>query len=166
MLEEIAQGMTSPPLLITDMTIGQMAAVLQRAKLVLGVDSGPVHLAVAQRTPTIHIFGPTDPRMHSTLDRIQRELASDSHVYRYDPKKAADDGLRTDEGTFSPCSFWLAETLALVEVGIDFTEEDVTFLSDDQVKARIGEIDAALLELLSNSRRFESINASVTRGIR
>jgi len=63
MLEEIAQGMTSPPLLITDMTIGQMAAVLQRAKLVLGVDSGPLHMAVAQGTPTIHIFGPTDPRI-------------------------------------------------------------------------------------------------------
>ncbi len=56
--------------------------------------------------------GPTDPRMHSTLDRIQRELTSDSHVYRYIPKKAAYDGLATDEGTFSPCSFWLAETLA------------------------------------------------------
>jgi GH15 family glucan-1,4-alpha-glucosidase len=56
--------------------------------------------------------GPTDPQMHSTLDRIQRELVCDSHVYRYLPQEAADDGLRTDEGTFSPCSFWLAETLA------------------------------------------------------
>lgn len=61
MLEEIARDMTSPPLLITDLTVGQMTAVLQRAKLVLGVDNGPLHLAVAQRTPTIHIFGPTDP---------------------------------------------------------------------------------------------------------
>jgi GH15 family glucan-1,4-alpha-glucosidase len=56
--------------------------------------------------------GPTDPRIHNTLDRIQRELTCDSHVYRYNPKKAADDGLGTDEGTFSPCSFWLVETLA------------------------------------------------------
>src|SRR5947199_204634 len=48
MLEEIAQGITSPPLLMTDMTTGQMAALLQRAKLVLGVDNGPLHLAVAQ----------------------------------------------------------------------------------------------------------------------
>jgi ADP-heptose:LPS heptosyltransferase len=63
MLEEIAQGMTSPPLLLTEMTVGQLAALLQRAVLVLGVDSGPLHLAVAQGTPTIHIFGPTDPRI-------------------------------------------------------------------------------------------------------
>ena len=61
MLREITRDMNSPPLLLTDMTLGQMAAVLQRAILVLGVDSGPLHLAVAQGTPTIHIFGPTDP---------------------------------------------------------------------------------------------------------
>ena len=56
--------------------------------------------------------GPTDKRMLHTLDRILNELTNDSHVFRYDPKKAADDGLGSDEGTFSPCSFWLAETLA------------------------------------------------------
>ncbi len=56
--------------------------------------------------------GPTDPRMLKTIKRIQEELASDAHVFRYDPKLAADDGLGTSEGAFSPCSFWLAETLA------------------------------------------------------
>jgi ADP-heptose:LPS heptosyltransferase len=60
MLEAIAQGMAQTPLLITDATVGQLAAVLKRAQLVLGVDSGPLHLAVAQSTPTIEIFGPTD----------------------------------------------------------------------------------------------------------
>jgi GH15 family glucan-1,4-alpha-glucosidase len=56
--------------------------------------------------------GPTDKRMLSTLDRILEELTNDSHVYRYDTKKAANDGIGSSEGTFSPCSFWLAETLA------------------------------------------------------
>jgi len=56
--------------------------------------------------------GPTDPRMMATIDRIQKELTSDSHVYRYNPKVAADDGLGSFEGTFSPCSFWLSEALA------------------------------------------------------
>jgi GH15 family glucan-1,4-alpha-glucosidase len=56
--------------------------------------------------------GPTDPRMLSTLERILKELTNDSHVYRYNPKRAADDGLGSTEGTFSPCSFWLVETLA------------------------------------------------------
>ncbi len=57
--------------------------------------------------------GPTDPRIQSTINRIMHELTSDSLVYRYNPKKAADDGLGSEEGTFSPCSFWLAESLAM-----------------------------------------------------
>src|SRR5205823_10912929 len=56
--------------------------------------------------------GPTDPRMVQTIDRIQKELSTDSLVHRYDPTAAADDGLGSFEGTFSPCSFWLAESLA------------------------------------------------------
>ncbi len=56
--------------------------------------------------------GPSDPRILHTIDRIQKELASDSLVYRYNPKEAAFDGLGSIEGTFSPCSFWLAEALA------------------------------------------------------
>jgi GH15 family glucan-1,4-alpha-glucosidase len=56
--------------------------------------------------------GPTDPRMLQTIDRIQKDLSTDSLVHRYDPKAAADDGLGSFEGTFSPCSFWLAESLA------------------------------------------------------
>src|SRR5579875_2561013 len=56
--------------------------------------------------------GATDPRILSTLNRIQKELTSDSLVHRYNPTEAADDGLGTQEGTFSPCSFWMAEALA------------------------------------------------------
>lgn len=77
MLAEIAQGMqemASPPLLLTDMTVGQLAALLQRACLVLGVDSGPLHLAVAQDTPTLHIFGPTDPRIFGPWGKAERHV--------------------------------------------------------------------------------------------
>jgi ADP-heptose:LPS heptosyltransferase len=63
MIEEIAQHITSSVVLITDATLGQLAALLSRAQLVLGVDSGPLHLATSQGTPTVRIFGPTDPRL-------------------------------------------------------------------------------------------------------
>lgn len=56
--------------------------------------------------------GPTDPRILSTIERIQKELTSDSHVYRYNPELAADDGFGGQEGTFCICSFWLVEALA------------------------------------------------------
>lgn len=56
--------------------------------------------------------GATDPRIVATIDRIQRELTTDSLVHRYNPQKAANDGLGSVEGTFSACSFWFAEALA------------------------------------------------------
>ncbi len=56
--------------------------------------------------------GSTDPRILQTVHRIQKELSNDSLIHRYNPKEAADDGLGSSEGTFSPCSFWMAETLA------------------------------------------------------
>jgi len=61
LLEEIASSVPFPITLMTNMTLGQLAALLQRAQFVLGVDSGPLHLAVAQGTPTVQVFGPTDP---------------------------------------------------------------------------------------------------------
>ncbi len=74
MLEEIARGMTIPPVLVTDTSVGQLAALLKRAQLVLGVDNGPLHLAVAQGTPTIQIFGPTDPRVFGPWGDPQQHI--------------------------------------------------------------------------------------------
>jgi tRNA modification GTPase len=51
----------------------------------------------------------------------------------------------------------IAETLGLVEVGIDFSEEDVTFLSSEQIVARLDSADRALDDLLRDSARFEDI---------
>jgi len=52
----------------------------------------------------------TDPRIIHTIERIQRELMHEPHVYRY-RENAANDGLKGVEGTFSICSFWLVEAL-------------------------------------------------------
>ncbi len=41
--------------------LGTLAALFRRCSLVVGVDNGPLHLAVAVGAPTVHLFGPTDP---------------------------------------------------------------------------------------------------------
>jgi heptosyltransferase-2/heptosyltransferase-3 len=41
--------------------VAQLAAVYERAGVVLGPDTGPLHLAVAVGTPSVHLFGPADP---------------------------------------------------------------------------------------------------------
>jgi GH15 family glucan-1,4-alpha-glucosidase len=61
--------------------------------------------------PLAKFIAPTDPRWLSTLEAIDRELVSDSLVYRYNVE-ASPDGLRGEEGTFSICSFWYVEALA------------------------------------------------------
>jgi GH15 family glucan-1,4-alpha-glucosidase len=60
--------------------------------------------------PLVFFLSPTDPRMLSTLEAIQRELASDTLVHRYKPERSP-DGLSGEEGTFSICTFWLVEAL-------------------------------------------------------
>lgn len=60
--QEIAAQITPAPLVLAGRTdLGQLAAVYARCRLVLGPDSGPLHLATAVGTPTIHLFGPADP---------------------------------------------------------------------------------------------------------
>ncbi len=56
-----------------------------------------------------------------------------------------------------PAMELLADTLALVEVGIDFVEEDVTFLSAEQIGDRLARIDCVLAQLQSTSGRFEKL---------
>jgi GH15 family glucan-1,4-alpha-glucosidase len=61
--------------------------------------------------PLVGFVSPSDPLWLSTLDAIDRELVSDSLVYRYNPE-ASPDGLRGSEGTFSMCTFWYVDALA------------------------------------------------------
>jgi heptosyltransferase-2/heptosyltransferase-3 len=61
LVNAVAAAMQQTTLTLAGQTsIGQLAALLGRAALVLGVDSGPLHLAVSQGVPTIHLFGPSD----------------------------------------------------------------------------------------------------------
>ena len=61
--------------------------------------------------PLMGFVAPRDPIWLSTLDAVDRDLVSDSLVYRYDPA-ASPDGLRGAEGTFTLCSFWFVDALA------------------------------------------------------
>jgi ADP-heptose:LPS heptosyltransferase len=72
LLEEIARGTAAQTTIAVETSVGQLAALLRRAQLVLGVDSGPLHLAVAQQTPTVQIFGPTDPRRYKAWGRQEK----------------------------------------------------------------------------------------------
>jgi heptosyltransferase-2/heptosyltransferase-3 len=62
LVRRIAGAMRSPTCIITGETrVGQLAALFARARVVLGPDSGPLHLAAAVGTPTVTLYGPADP---------------------------------------------------------------------------------------------------------
>jgi lipopolysaccharide heptosyltransferase II len=63
LVQAIAERMASQPLgAAGQTTLGGLAALMARCRLALGVDSGPLHLAVAVGTPTVHLYGPVDSR--------------------------------------------------------------------------------------------------------
>jgi GH15 family glucan-1,4-alpha-glucosidase len=63
------------------------------------------------KMPLEGFIAPDDPMWLSTLQAMDRELVSDSLVYRYNPS-ASPDGLAGDEGTFTLCTFWYVDALA------------------------------------------------------
>jgi lipopolysaccharide heptosyltransferase I len=50
-------------------TIVQFIALVRRAKLFLGGDTGPLHLAAAVRTRIVAIYGPTDPMRNGPFSK-------------------------------------------------------------------------------------------------
>lgn len=61
-VSEVAARMEAEPINLEGRTtVGQLAAVLRRCTLFIGADSGIMHVAAAAGTPTVAIFGPTNP---------------------------------------------------------------------------------------------------------
>lgn len=71
---------------------GVLAAVLRRSDLLLGGDTGPLHLAHALGTPALSLVGPTDPRRNGPYGDddgvVFRELPCSYCYKRFDEPKA------------------------------------------------------------------------------
>jgi GH15 family glucan-1,4-alpha-glucosidase len=64
--------------------------------------------------PSVGFLPAGDERFVSSVDAIRRELSVDGLLRRYRPPDYGElDGLPAGEGVFLPCSFWLADALAL-----------------------------------------------------
>jgi GH15 family glucan-1,4-alpha-glucosidase len=65
--------------------------------------------------PLIGFLPGSDPRIKGTVEAVERHLLKDGFVARYETTRdGAVDGLPAGEGSFLPCSFWLADNLALI----------------------------------------------------
>ena len=54
--------------------VKSLAAVLQRCSLLLSADSGPMHLATAVGTPSLALFGSTDPAVTGPFDSLSETI--------------------------------------------------------------------------------------------
>ena len=62
--------------------------------------------------PLVGFLPAKDPRILGTVAAIEKRLMNQGFVRRYDTTSAV-DGLPGNEGAFLPCTFWLADNLAL-----------------------------------------------------
>ncbi|HEY8691821.1 MAG TPA: glycosyltransferase family 9 protein [Chloroflexota bacterium] len=63
MAERIRSRMSRPALVVSGLSLAQLAAFYRRCRLVLGPDNGPLHVARSVGTPTVTLFGPSDPQL-------------------------------------------------------------------------------------------------------
>ena len=81
----IQSAMTTPSVSLAGQTpIALLAEVYRRAAVVLGPDSGPLHLAVAAGAPTVRLYGPSDPARFGPwgIERRNRAIHAGFHCRR------------------------------------------------------------------------------------
>ena len=64
-------------------SVGELMALLRDAALVVGGDTGPVHLAAAYQVPVVAIFGPTDPLRNGPFGARCRVVRSQQATTTY-----------------------------------------------------------------------------------
>lgn len=64
------------------LSLKELAALTARARLFVGVDSAPMHIAAAMGTPVVVIFGPSGDKEWGPWGTLSRIVASTSHECR------------------------------------------------------------------------------------
>ncbi|MGA7399688.1 MAG: glycosyltransferase family 9 protein [Candidatus Sulfotelmatobacter sp.] len=74
-------------------TVTELIALTRRARLFIGGDTGPLHLAAALRIPVVAIYGPTDPARNGPYGTRSIVLRNPGSMTSHARRAAADDGL-------------------------------------------------------------------------
>jgi len=76
-------------------SLGELIALARRARLFIGGDSGPMHLAAALDVPVVAIFGPTDPARNGPYGTRSIVLRHAGSATSYTHHDRPDDALRS-----------------------------------------------------------------------
>lgn len=55
-------------------TLPQLASLMSASRLIIGTESGPLHLATALDCASIFLFGPVDPKTYGPYSESQRQI--------------------------------------------------------------------------------------------
>ena len=76
--QDIMAASEVPPVNLVGRTnLKQLAHIFTRAALVLGGDTGPVHLAAGLGTPTVMLMGPTDANRNGPYGQLENAIEAD-----------------------------------------------------------------------------------------
>ena len=74
-------------------SISELIALTRRARLFIGGDTGPMHLAAALKIPVVAIFGPTNPARNGPFGTRSTVLRSASSMTDHTRRREPDQGL-------------------------------------------------------------------------
>lgn len=74
-------------------SLSELIALTRRAALFVGADTGPLHLAVALNTPSVALFGPTDPARNGPYGGRAIVVRSPESMTTYKRSAEAERGL-------------------------------------------------------------------------
>ncbi len=74
-------------------SISELIALTRRAKLFIGGDTGPMHLAAALQVPVVAIFGPTDPARNGPYGTRSVVLRNPVSATTHARRSAPDEGM-------------------------------------------------------------------------
>lgn len=74
-------------------SIGQLIALIRRAKIFVGGDTGPLHLAAALDVPAVGLFGPTDPKRTGPFSAKAIALRHPESKTTFSHHRQPDEGL-------------------------------------------------------------------------
>jgi GH15 family glucan-1,4-alpha-glucosidase len=120
--------------------------------------------------PLVGFLPVSDPRVQRTIAAIQADLVVDGFVLRYQNGSGV-DGLPGTEGAFLPCTFWLADCLALAGRLDEATaifgrlvalSNDVGLLSDAKAGRLVGNFPQAFTHvgLVNTARNLSAARAA------
>ena len=83
MVEAIQARLAQPAFSLSgQLSLKELAALTQAAKLFIGVDSAPMHIAAAVGTPTVALFGPSGDKQWGPWGVPSRVVSSAAHLCR------------------------------------------------------------------------------------